>query len=312
MKTLKKLICVILVIASIASFMTITASAAGTQAYGAATVKASSLNIRQGQGTDTPIVGSVPNGGIVVILDKTSEDWYHINYQGTEGYVASWYLVNELKAENFDATGTVRGTGVRCRVKPSTSYDIVGVLTNGAEYTVVGINSGWYKIKFEDTLAYVRSDYMDITGGVGSSSNSSNSSSSTTTTPSNASAGQQIADFAQQFVGYSYVYGEESPSRGFDCSGLVYYTLTSLGYTNVERRASMQYKYNGTWVSKDELLPGDLVFFSSDGEGVTHVGIYIGNGNFVHASTSTTGVIISSLDSSYYTRVYYGAKRVAV
>jgi cell wall-associated NlpC family hydrolase len=53
------------------------------------------------------------------------------------------------------------------------------------------------------------------------------------------------------------------------------------------------------------------VFFSSDGEGVTHVGIYIGNNNFVHASTSKTGVIVSSLTSSYYTRVYYGAKRVA-
>ena len=310
MKILKKFICVILVIASIASFMTVTASAAGTEAYGAATVKATSLNIRAGQGTDTEIVGSIPNGEIVVILDKTSDDWYHINYEGTVGYVASRYLVNELKAENFNATGTVRGTGVRCRVKPSTSYDIVGVLTNGGQYTVVGINNGWYKIKYDsDTLAYVRSDYMDITGGVGGSSSSSSSGSAT---PSNASAGQKIADFASQYVGYSYVYGEESPSRGFDCSGLVYYTLTSLGYTGVERRASMQYKYNGTWVSKDELLPGDLVFFSSDGEGVTHVGIYIGNNNFVHASTSKTGVIISSLTSSYYTRVYYGAKRVAV
>ena len=63
-------------------------------------------------------------------------------------------------------------------------------------------------------------------------------------------------------------------------------------------------------VSKSELQPGDLVFFSSNGSSVTHVGIYIGNGQFVHASTSKTGVIISNLSSAYYLRVWFGAKRI--
>ena len=81
------------------------------------------------------------------------------------------------------------------------------------------------------------------------------------------------------------------------------------GYS-LSRTASQQYKNNGYSVSKSELQQGDLVFFSSNGYSVTHVGIYIGGGQFIHASTSTTGVIISDLNSSYYTRVWFGAKRI--
>ncbi|MBQ8974854.1 MAG: SH3 domain-containing protein [Oscillospiraceae bacterium] len=388
MKKIKQFIGAVLIVAALASVLAVSASAAGTVAYGAATVKASALNIRSGQGTDTSVVGLIPNGEVVVILDKTSADWYHINYHGTEGYVSTAYLVDVLTAENFNATGTVTATDVRCRVRPGTSYDIVGMLKDNGKYEVVGINSGWYKIKYDSsTYAYVRSDLMSITGGSGGGSASSSSSSSTesysgtgvvtgtdvrcragaststeilgyftygasyevtgkdgnwykvkfsgstegyiygdylrlsdgsssstttsTSSSSGSSAGQAIADFALQFVGYNYVYGGASPSEGFDCSGLVYYTYRSLGYTDIQRGAGSQYRCDGTWVAKSDLVPGDLVFFSSDDSGVTHVGIYIGDGNFVHASTSRTGVIISSLYSDYYMSVYYGAKRIA-
>ena len=390
MKIIKQIIGAVLIVAALASMLALSASAAGTQAYGAATVQASSLNIRSGQGTDYSIVGSIPDGAITVILDKTSDDWYHINYKGTEGYVASRYLVNVLTAENFDATGKVNGTDVLCRERPSTSNAILGTLQDYGTYTVVGINNGWYKIVYGSGYAYVRSDLMDIVGDgaatatASSSSTSSStavesysgtgtvtgtyvrcradastdseilgyftyggsyevigksgswykvkydsstegfiygdylrlsdgSSASVTTTSSSqgTSGGQAVADFALQYVGYDYVYGGKSPSTGFDCSGLVYYTYkTHFGFDDLWRGAEDQYLYNGTWVPKSDLVPGDLVFFSSDGEGVTHVGIYIGNQQFVHASTSRTGVIISNLDSSYYTSVYWGAKRL--
>ena len=142
---------------------------------------------------------------------------------------------------------------------------------------------------------------MDITGRSSSVSSYTSSGSS--------SLGQEIANLALSFEGYDYVYGAESPSVGFDCSGLVYYVYGQFGYS-LSRTASQQYKNNGVSVSKDELQQGDLVFFSSNGYSVTHVGIYIGDGQFVHASTSTTGVIISDLDSSYYTRVWFGATRI--
>ena len=153
---------------------------------------------------------------------------------------------------------------------------------------------------------------VSTTGG---NPNGENGGQTGTTDPGNATKGEEIARYACQFEGYDYVYGEETPARGFDCSGLVYYVYKTVYGYSMHRTASTQYRYDGDYVTKSNLQPGDLVFFSSDGSGVTHVGIYVGWGKygedtFIHASTSTTGVIYSDLGSSYYTRVYYGAKRI--
>jgi cell wall-associated NlpC family hydrolase len=301
MKNFKKMIAMVLVIATMLMCVGSFASA-NSIAYGAATVKATSLNIRSGPGTSNSVIGSIPNGKIIVILERTNDGWYKINYNGTVGYVCTDYLINILTAENFNAGGKVDGDGVRMRSGPSTDYSILGTYYTGTAMNVIGINNGWYKVQYNGTTGYIRSDLFVITG-----SSASSSSSSTTTS---LSIGEKIAQYALQFVGYNYVYGEESPSRGFDCSGLTYYVYGQFGYS-ISRTASQQYKNNGYSVSKSELQPGDLVFFSSDGYGVTHVGLYIGDGNFVHASTSTVGVIVSSLNSSYYTRVWWGAKRIA-
>lgn len=116
-----------------------------------------------------------------------------------------------------------------------------------------------------------------------------------------------LVEFACRFEGYPYVYGGQSPS-GFDCSGLVYYVYGKFGFS-LNRTADRQY-YNGTPVKNGEWLPGDLLFFSSNGKSITHVGIYIGNNNMIHASTSTTGVIFSYLLTSYYQQHYFGAVRI--
>ena len=307
MKKLKKLGIMFVAMAMFISMLALPASASSDIAYGAATVTASALNIRTGPGTNYSRAGLIYRNSRVVILEMTTDDWYKINYQGTEGYVSAEYLKDVLKAENFNATGTLTATNVRIRSGPSTGYSILGMVTKGDTVQVIGINNGWYKVVTGGITGYIRSDLMRVSGAPSSSGGSSGGSSSNN---SNASVGQQIADLAESFVGYPYVYGEESPSRGFDCSGLVYYCYGEFGYS-LSRTAGKQYSNHGTSVSKSELQPGDLVFFSSDGGySVTHVGIYIGDGNFVHASTSTTGVIISSLSSSYYTRVWYGAKRI--
>jgi len=100
-----------------------------------------------------------------------------------------------------------------------------------------------------------------------------------------------------------------SPS-GFDCSGFVNYICDIYGY-DLYRVAQDIYNNDGSYVDKSALQPGDLVFFGYSAYGITHVGMYIGNGQFIHASTSTTGVIISELGSNYYTNRYVGAKRIA-
>ena len=302
MKHLRKIIFTVLILSICLTLCSFAASAAGEIAYGAATVSATSLNIRSGPDTSYDRVTVVSKGTILVILEQTSSEWYKVNYNGNIGYVSTEYLSNVLTAENFKATGTVNGTSVRLRESNSTDSDILATYDTGASLPVIGINNGWYKVADGGIVGYIRSDLMDITGGsVYDVTSAENSGSST--------LGQEIANYALNFVGYNYVYGAESPSVGFDCSGLVYYVYGQFGYS-LNRRASIQYSSDGYSVSKSDLQQGDLVFFSSNGYSVTHVGIYIGDNQFVHASTSTTGVIISDLDSSYYTRVWYGAKRI--
>ena len=117
--------------------------------------------------------------------------------------------------------------------------------------------------------------------------------------------GEEIASYVREFIGVPYVWGGESTS-GFDCSGLVSFVF---GHFGIPLGHSSYDQYDqGTPVSRNSLIPGDLVFFSSDGSGPSHVGIYIGNGEFVDAENP--GVRVASLDSSYWSSCYYGAKRI--
>ena len=121
-----------------------------------------------------------------------------------------------------------------------------------------------------------------------------------------------VVDFAMQFLGYDYVYGGKSPEQGFDCSGFVYYVYKQFGYTLYPGATNQWNTLSDVVIPRDELRPGDLVFFSDNGavSGMTHVGLYIGDGKMIHASTPSTGVIISELSEPYYVRMYLGAKRV--
>jgi uncharacterized protein YgiM (DUF1202 family) len=217
------------------------------------------------------------------------------------------YISAVETAKNFNASGVLTASDVRMRAKPDTGSEALGTYSSGTVMPVIGINCGWYKVSYDGKTGYIRSDLMDITAQAQMSAVLSFGMAQ----PDTASTlGQQIAEYAYQFIGNRYVYGGTSPSTGFDCSGIIYYTYRQFGI-NISRSASQQWKNNGYQISKDELRPGDLVFFSSNGgRSITHVGLYYGNGMFVNASTSRTGVIFSSVNSAYYTRVYYGAKRI--
>ncbi|MDD6024262.1 MAG: SH3 domain-containing protein [Oscillospiraceae bacterium] len=124
----------------------------------------------------------------------------------------------------------------------------------------------------------------------------------------NYSGSSSIVSVAMNYMGVPYVWGGTTPS-GFDCSGFTQYVFRQCGYS-INRIAADQY-YNGYHVSYDNLQSGDLVFFANtySASGITHVGIYIGGGEFIHAASG--GVKISSLSESYYSSRYYGACRVA-
>ena len=140
-------------------------------------------------------------------------------------------------------------------------------------------------------------------------SSSSSSSSSGSYNPSyNSSSSSSIVSVAQQYLGVPYVWGGTSPS-GFDCSGFTQYVFKKCGYS-INRTAAAQYK-NGSYVSYSNLQAGDLVYFTNtySTSGISHVGIYIGGGQFIHAASG--GVKISSLSEKYYSTRYYGARRIA-
>jgi peptidoglycan DL-endopeptidase CwlO len=113
-----------------------------------------------------------------------------------------------------------------------------------------------------------------------------------------------VVSIAMQYLGVPYVWGGASPSTGFDCSGFVMYVFAQIG-VSLPHHAASQYNY-GVPVSRDQLAPGDLVFF----DGLGHVGIYIGNGQFIHAPHTGDVVKISSLYESWYSATYYGARRL--
>ena len=112
---------------------------------------------------------------------------------------------------------------------------------------------------------------------------------------------------AKGYLGVPYVWGGTSPS-GFDCSGFTHYVMLK-NEIAIPRTAADQYK-KGTSVSKSSLKPGDFVFFETYKAGASHVGIYLGNDQFIHASTSAGKIIISNLSNSYYSSHYIGAKRM--
>lgn len=121
--------------------------------------------------------------------------------------------------------------------------------------------------------------------------------------------GEEVAEYALNYVGCRYVRGGQGPKK-FDCSGFVYYVYKHFGYS-LKPGARNQWSILSKSVKKADLLPGDLVFFSnsSRASGIFHVGIYIGDGQFVHAANSRKGVIVTDMDDAWYANRYLGAKR---
>ncbi|HEY3108138.1 MAG TPA: C40 family peptidase [Chloroflexota bacterium] len=127
--------------------------------------------------------------------------------------------------------------------------------------------------------------------------------------PATPSVADRIVDLAFGAVGSPYVFGGSSPVTGFDCSGLVHWVLEQLG-VDVGRTAAAQYGY-GQPVAPPDLQPGDLVFFANTYmPGLSHVGIYVGDGQFVDAGTERTGVRRASLGDPYWAARFVGARRI--
>ena len=272
------------------------ASAAETeQAVAIGATTGSSLRLRSAPSTSASIITTLDEGVAVAVLNGSTDGWYKINYNGSVGYVSADYLV--IDQDNvFTSYGRVSGDGVNVRSTPSTDGSVLATVNADTIVTVNAFVDGWYDVTCEyGTEGYIRSDFLVLTN--------SNSSSS------------DIVDLAMQYLGVGYAYGGASPS-GFDCSGYTMYVYSQFGYSLPHSATSQWQSGIGTRVySISELQPGDLVFFNDPsrnaGKACSHVGIYIGNGQHIHSSSSRSGgVIISDLTSGYYNNYFVGGIHV--
>lgn len=253
------------------------------------------VNLRTGAGTGNAIIATVSEGTALIVEADTGSGWYKVNYDGESGYMSADYL-SFSETMDLTAQGWVDGSDVRMRAAAGTDSEIVRVTTYGESVEILGVDGEWYKVSAGGKTGYIRGDYVSFTEPDPSQA------------PAAGSIGEQIVAFAEQFLGTPYVWAGSSPS-GFDCSGFVSYVFKNFGYT-VNRTAASMYS-NGVAVDKSELQIGDAMFFASSSESIGHVGIYIGDGEFIHSSSGCGYVTISGLDESYYSRMYVGARRIA-
>lgn len=118
-----------------------------------------------------------------------------------------------------------------------------------------------------------------------------------------------LVEFGRQYLGATYVYGSTNPGEGFDCSGYTQYAYKHVLNINLPRTAA-QMSQVGVQVTPNDLKAGDLVFFNTSGANFSHVGIYIGEGKFFHASTKQSAIVIGDMAAPYFSSRYNGARRI--
>ena len=201
------------------------------------------------------------------------------------------------------ASKTVTVTGrVNFRKGPSTDYSVMRKLYKGYKLTYLGKSGRWVKVKYDGRTGYVYNKYVS---GVKTSGSTGQQSDNTSVSASS------VVSFAKSKLGKPYVWGAQGPNS-FDCSGFTYYLFKTKAKIALPRTSSAQSTY-GKYVSKSNLRAGDLVFFDTNGSNngnVSHAGIYIGSGKFIHASSTQGKVVISDLSSGHYSRAFVNGRRV--
>ena len=267
------------------------------------------LNVRKGPGTSYSVITKLANGTQVTVK-STSNGWSKITSGSITGYVSSSYLTSSKPTTEDESSNEISETkyveasvGLNVRKGPGTNYSVITKLANGTQVTVKSTSNGWSKITSGSVTGYVSSSYL--TSKAPSTGSSSDSSTSTTTSAS------KVISYAKSLLGKPYVWGAQGPN-GFDCSGFTYYVFKNAAGISLPRTSSQQSNF-GTYVSKSNLKPGDLVFFDTVGPNngvVTHCGIYIGDGQLIHAASGQGKVTINNMNSSYYINTYVNARRV--
>ena len=253
-----------------------------------------SLNVRKGAGTDSKVVGKMSNHDACEILEE-KDGWIKIKSGKVKGYVKSGYLLMgdaalAIAEKEVETVATVNTTTLRVREDKSTDSAIVSLVGEGEDLIVEKIVDDWYKVEVDDQKGYISGEYVTISQKLPTASSVEELENGTGVSDTRVS----LVQYALQYVGNRYVWGGTSLTNGIDCSGFTMQIYARYGIS-LPHHAASQPGY-GTRISASDAQPGDLFFYGS-GSTISHVGIYIGNGQIVHASNARTGIKISS---AYY------------
>ena len=287
------------------------------------------VNVRSAASEDSEPVGKLYTNCMATV-EGVEGDWYKVTSGNCTGYIKGEYLIvgdANVAKQAGRRIAIVNTETLKVRTAPSTDAEILGLVPNGEDLTVTDESiTGWVKVSIEEGEGYVSTDYVELSteykygetveeeqarlkaeeeerqqaaeaaaaaeranaSKEKSSSKESSGSSKSYSSPSGGGGGS-VANYACQFVGNPYVYGGSSLTNGTDCSGFVMSVYAAYGISLPHSSSAL--RGVGYGVSTSDMQPGDIVCYSG------HVGIYIGNGSIVHASTPSSGIKIST---AYY------------
>jgi cell wall-associated NlpC family hydrolase len=306
------------------------------------TVLDEGVNLRDGPGTNYVAMAKMGAGQDLTLIEQF-QGWFLVEYGQQYGWVTADLLnivpgvveripvAQAVPDPNPPLVGAVLENAVNLRKGPGSAYDRVSSVNAGLQVSLLARHKEWFRVQLQDgTKAWIFSDLLKVapmasrrvpvtndipalpvrnkpattaraTGGSSGSSGSVN-----------VPASGDVAGFAVQFAGSRYVWGGASPSRGFDCSGLTSYVYRQFGVSLPHSAAGQFSTRHGAMIgSMGNLAPGDLMFFANTGgrAGISHVAIYIGGGQMIHAMTPRYGVQVSGIWSSYWQNHFAGAIR---
>ena len=282
------------------------------------------VNVRDLPSEEGNIVGKLYDKSVGNFIEEV-DGWYKISSGSVEGYVKGEFCVTGDGAVDYAKEvgiriATVTTTTLKVREEPSLDARVLGLVPIDDELIVTEELEGWVKVNIEEGDGYVSTDYVTLStefvkaesieeerarlakeeaarqaakeaaskkAAESSSSSGNSSSGGKTYTPPAGSSGADVVQFAMQFVGNPYVYGGTSLTNGADCSGFVMSVYANFG-VSLPHSSAADRTVGATVNGIENAQPGDIICYSG------HVGIYAGNGQIVHASTSKTGIIVSS------------------
>lgn len=286
------------------------------------------VNVRDIPSEDGNIVGKLYDKSVGTFIEET-DGWYKISSGSVEGYVKAEFCVTgdaavELAKEVGTRIATVTTTTLKVREEPGMDTTVLGLVPIEDQLIVTQELEGWVKVNIEEGDGYVSNEFVTLStefvkaesiaeeqarlakeeaarkaaqeaarkkaaeqSASSSSGESSSESGKTYAPPSGSASGQAVVDFALQFVGNPYVYGGTSLTNGADCSGFVMSVYNNFG-VSLPHSSAADRNVGATVNGLENAQPGDIICYSG------HVGIYVGNGQIVHASTSRTGIIVSN------------------